>query len=152
MMQKLLNAAPLIILVFVAMRTTSAFGLEPIYATEGKAIGGYDPVAYFTKEQAIKGDEDNTHEWEGVVWYFSSNDNLEAFKGSEEQYAPQYGGYCAWAVSQNGIADSDPENWTVYEGKLYLNFSERIHEEWKKDIPGNIVKADENWPEVLSTN
>ena len=91
-------------------------------------------------------------------WRPEFKEDLEAFgcektpKAVVYDYVPQYGGYCAWAVSQNAIARSEPENWTVYEGKLYLNYSERIHEEWKEDIPGNIVKADEHWPEVLSTN
>lgn len=158
-MKKLLSARSLIISALTLIGVPSVFGLEPVYATsssswggERKAIGGYDPVAYFELaegELPIEGKKDYTYDWNGAVWYFSSEENLNKFKKSEEQYAPQYGGYCAWAISQNGIASSDPKFWTVYAGRLYLNFSENIHVMWKTDIPGHIEKADKNWPGLL---
>ena len=66
-----------------------------------------------------------------------------------EKYAPQYGGYCAWAVSQGYTASSDPTAWKIVNGKLYLNYSVGVQRKWSEDIPGNIAKADSNWPNVL---
>src|SRR3546814_16837754 len=61
-------------------------------------------------------------------------------------YAPQYGGYCAWAVAQGYTASTDPAAWHIEGGKLYLNYSLSVPEDWEEDIPGNIVKGDANWP------
>jgi len=64
-------------------------------------------------------------------------------------YAPQYGGYCAWAVSQGYTASTDPHAWRIVDGKLYLNYSKGVQKRWQQDIPGNIAKGDANWPKVL---
>ena len=72
------------------------------------------------------------------------------FQAAPEKYAPQYGGYCAWAVSQNYTARGNPENFTVVDGKLYLNYNDEIQKRWEEDIPGFVAKADENWPGVLN--
>ena len=71
------------------------------------------------------------------------------FAGDPEKYAPRFGGYCAWAVSQGYTASIDPEAWTVHKGKLYLNYSIGVRDEWAQDIPGNIAKGENNWPKVL---
>ena len=115
----------------------------------GVAIKGYDPVAYFTEKTAVKGDSDFEYEWSGAKWRFASSENLETFKSDPEKYAPRYGGYCAYGVANNYLVKIDPEAWTVYEGRLYLNYSLQVREQWKEDIPGNIRKADANWPAVL---
>ncbi|MEL7330441.1 MAG: YHS domain-containing (seleno)protein, partial [Cyanobacteria bacterium J06559_1] len=62
----------------------------------------------------------------------------------------QYGGFCAWAVSEGYTASVDPDAWKVVEGKLYLNYDARIQQRWQKDVPGNIARADQNWPGVLN--
>jgi hypothetical protein len=67
-----------------------------------------------------------------------------------ERYAPQYGGYCAYGVAVNGLFDVEPDAWTIFEGKLYLNKDKKIMGLWSKDIPGHIKKADMNWPGVLN--
>lgn len=113
------------------------------------AVSGYDPVAYFTDGKPVEGSSDHELEWNGATWRFSSADNLEAFKANPEKFAPQYGGYCAWAVSQGYTASSVPEAWRIVDGKLYLNYSVGVQRTWVQDIPGNIEKADANWPEVL---
>ena len=114
------------------------------------AIQGYDAVAYFTESAPVKGDKAFTTDYNGAEWRFSSADNLAAFKAAPEKYAPQYGGYCAWAVSQNYTARGNPENFTVVDGKLYLNYNDEIQKRWEEDIPGFVAKADENWPGVLN--
>ena len=113
------------------------------------AVSGYDPVAYFTQGKPIEGQSTLEYEWNGATWRFSSDENRAAFKASPETYAPQYGGYCAWAVSQGYTAKSVPDAWRIVDGKLYLNYSKDIQKRWAEDIPGNIAKADANWPKVL---
>jgi len=123
----------------------------PIYAglVKGVAVGGYDPVAYFTDGKPVPGSRDITLEHEGAVWRFASAANRDAFKADPTRYAPQYGGYCAWAVSQNYTAKGDPDAWTISNGKLYLNYNKSVQSTWAKDIPGNVTKGDANWPTVL---
>lgn len=115
---------------------------------DGVGAGGYDVVAYFN-DKAVPGDEAITAEHDGVTWRFISEANRDAFKANPAKYAPQYGGYCAYAVSEGYTAKGDPEAWTVHEGKLYLNYSQDVRAEWAKDIPGRISKGDANWPKVL---
>ena len=125
---------------------------DPVYtgAFSSTAVDGYDPVAYFTDGAPTKGSKEFTYEYNGAEWRFASAENLEAFKADPEAYAPQYGGYCAWAVSQNYTARGNPNNWSIVEGKLYLNYNDKVQETWSQDIPGFIALADENWPSVLN--
>jgi YHS domain-containing protein len=109
------------------------------------AIKGYDTVAYFTASRAIKGSEALTVSYHGMTWYFSTKEHRDLFAKSPEKYAPQYDGYCAWALTENRKAITDPEVWKIVDNKLYLNCSPAAYEKWIKDIPGHIKKADENW-------
>lgn len=113
------------------------------------AVGGYDPVAYFTDGKPVKGEKSFTLQHAGAEWRFSSAQNRDRFAASPQQYAPQYGGYCAWAVSQGYTASGDPQYWRVVDGKLYLNYDAEVQKKWEKDIPGFIGKANQNWPVVL---
>lgn len=113
------------------------------------AIDGYDPVAYFVDGKPVKGGREFTHEWRGAVFRFANAGNLAAFRAAPEKYAPQYGGYCAWAVSQGYTADIDPEAWKIVDGKLYLNYNRDVQKKWESDVPGHIRKADANWPGLL---
>ncbi len=124
-------------------------GESDVYAPNGVAISGYDAVAYFTEGEPVKGDKSYSTEYMGAEWRFASADNLAAFKAEPAKYAPQYGGYCAWAVSQNYTARGNPNNWMIVEGKLYLNYNDEIQKRWEADIPGFIAAADKNWPGVL---
>ena len=113
------------------------------------AIEGTDTVAYFTEGKTVKGSSGFTHQWKGATWRFKNAANRDAFAASPEKYSPQFGGYCAWAVSQGYTAGIDPEAWKVVQGKLYLNYSKGVQSQWVEDIPGNIAKAESNWPGVL---
>ncbi|MEQ8747399.1 YHS domain-containing (seleno)protein [Pyruvatibacter sp.] len=141
-----------------ALLLAAAFFVSPAHAAKDViytgffsdlAVSGYDPVAYFTDGKPVEGSAafETTHE--GATWRFASKANLDAFVANPEAYAPQYGGYCAWAVSQGYTASADPENWSVVDGKLYLNFDDSVQATWETDIPGFIKKADANWPAVL---
>jgi YHS domain-containing protein len=112
------------------------------------AIEGYDPVAYFTSGKPTKGQSKFSAKWRGASWRFASAKNRDAFKKMPEKYAPQYGGYCAWAVSQGYTAAVDPTAWKVVDNKLYLNYSPGVQATWVEDIPGNIKKANANWPGI----
>lgn len=120
---------------------------EPAYYNEGGiAIDGSDAVAYFTVGAPTMGSPTITHDWGGVTWQFASEENRALFAADPEAYAPQYGGYCAWAVARGYLAPTIPEAWTIVDGKLYLNATLRIQRRWERDIPGFIAQAEENWP------
>ncbi len=126
-----------------------AFAKPPVFETRAGAIRGYDAVAYFTESKPVRGNKDYVVEWNGARWYFASAENRDRFKADPENYAPQYGGYCAWAVANGYTASTDPDAWTVVNGKLYLNYSLGVQQQWAEDILGNIVKANKNWPSAL---
>jgi hypothetical protein len=109
------------------------------------ALSGYDPVAYFIAGLPLRGDPTLTHEWQGITFRFSSQDSLKAFIANPERYAPQFGGYCAWAASQGRLAKPDPEIWRIVDGKLYLNCSKDAERKWLADVPGNIAKGEAFW-------
>ena len=113
------------------------------------AVGGYDPVAYFTEGKPVQGKRDITFAWKGMTWRFASEQNRELFKARPEAYAPQYRGYCAWAVSRGYTAKGDPRHWKVVDGRLYLNYDAGVQKDWEKDVPGNIARGDKHWPGVL---
>lgn len=121
----------------------------PVFSRGGLAIRGYDPVAYFTQSKPVRGSSAHSSTWNGATWRFASAENKAAFDANPSRYAPQYGGYCAWAVSRGYTASTDPDAWRVVNGKLYLNYNKSVRATWAKDIPGNIAKANRNWPNVL---
>lgn len=112
----------------------------------GKAVKGYDVVSYFTEGKAVPGSGDFEYEWMGAKWRFTTAEHRDLFKAHPEKYAPQYGGYCAYAVAKGDLVDIDPEAFTVVDGKLYLNYSADVQKKWSQDIPGYIKKADAQWP------
>ncbi|CCQ73454.1 YHS domain-containing (seleno)protein [Magnetospira sp. QH-2] len=116
-----------------------------IHTSNGVAIDGYDPVAYYTEGRPMEGAKDFTWEWKGADWRFASAENRDLFKADPEKYAPQYGGYCAWAVSHGYTAGTDPDAWMIVEGKLYLNYSPHVQRRWKVEKENNISNADQNW-------
>ena len=125
---------------------------EPeVFSTEGIAIHGIDPVSYFTMEMPVDGNDDFRVLWHGAIWRFSSEENMMRFEADPHTFAPQYGGYCAYAMSKGAIATSVPEAWTIYEGKLYLNYSTGVREIWRTDIPNNVLAANGYWPDILNT-
>jgi YHS domain-containing protein len=114
------------------------------------AVSGYDSVAYFQEDKAVKGDENFTINYKGAVWQFKNQENLDTFTLAPDKYAPQYGGYCAWAVAQNNTAKGDPEQWYIHHGKLYLNYDKDIRDKWLQDKESLIEQANTHWPTVLN--
>jgi YHS domain-containing protein len=113
------------------------------------AINGYDTVAYFTAGKPVKGQDSLVHEWMGAKWKFSSQANLDLFKANPEKYAPQYGGYCAYGVAQGALVKVDPDQFTVRDGKLYLNFDADVQAKWLRDPAGFIKAADAKFQGLL---
>jgi YHS domain-containing protein len=122
-----------------------AVPVDPVNKRDGIALKGYDPVAYFTSGRPTEGSAQYSMEWKGGIYRFSSPENLAAFRENPEKYAPQYGGYCAYAMSLDRIADIDPTKWAIIDGRLYLNNGFIAQSLWSFDKPGNIRKADDNW-------
>ncbi len=122
----------------------------PVFNGRGEfAINGYDAVAYHKQQKPVKGNSEFTAQWNGAKWRFTNDENRSLFESDPERWAPLYGGYCAWAVANNYTAKTDPDAWSIVDDRLYLNYNRRIRKKWSKDIPGNIKRADANWPEVL---
>ncbi len=132
----------------------TVFGSQAVGETPAGdvAIKGYDTVAYFKAGKASKGNESFTFQWHNLTWHFQNKENRDLFATGPEKYAPQYDGYCAWAMTEARKAQSDPEVWKIVEGKLYLNCSMASYEKWSRDIPGNIKKSDANWLKFTGGN
>lgn len=149
---KLRHLVSTALLMFSAIFSSQALAKSPIYTSyfSDTAVSGYDTVAYFTENKPVEGDSKYSAEYQGAEWHFSSQKNLDAFKADPAKYAPQYGGYCAWAVAKNNTAKGDPMQWAIHNGKLYLNYNAEIRSKWFADKDALIVTADKNWPSVLN--
>ncbi|MFA6273873.1 MAG: YHS domain-containing (seleno)protein [Candidatus Paceibacterota bacterium] len=119
-----------------------------VFSNKKGAINGYDAVAYFTESKPVVGDTKFSTKWKEATWYFSSKENLAAFKANPEKYAPQFGGYCAYGTSQGHKAPTDPEAWTIVDGKLYLNYSKDVKKKWSKNQKELIEQANAEWPKI----
>jgi len=139
----------LVFTIFALITTTSLAQKPPVYSTSAGAIKGYDPVAYFEEGKPVKGSDEITYEWNGATWHFSTSEHKNAFEENPEKYAPQFGGYCAYAVSKGSTAKIEPDAWKIVDGKLYLNYDQGIKKRWEADQANYIEKANANWPEVL---
>ncbi|MCU0374880.1 MAG: YHS domain-containing protein [Chitinophagaceae bacterium] len=116
-----------------------------VFQSNGAAIKGYDAVAYHLEGKAQPGNQAYSVTWNNATWLFATEKNKEAFAKNPEKYAPQYGGYCAFGASRNYKAPTDPNAWTVVDGKLYLNYSAKVKEGWLPEKEKHIAKADSNW-------
>ena len=152
-MKAILAIAAAIAAAFAAVPAAAATPAPAISAdSSGLGAKGYDPVAYFTQGRPVKGSATHQVEWSGATWRFSSAASLEAFRANPARYAPQFGGYCAWAVSQHYLAPGDPNFWKIVDGKLYLNANARAKQLWEADQAAAIARGQANWPAVLSDN
>lgn len=142
-------ALPVAAVATSAAVSPAAAAKPEIFAPGGKAIRGYDPVAYFTQKKPVKGSDKFTYKWKGATWYFASARHLNMFKRNPNRYAPQYGGYCAYGVAQGYAVKIEADQWAVVNGKLYLNYDRGVQSRWKKDVPGYIKEANKRWPAVL---
>jgi len=154
MIKKLLVAAALLAAVgfggwHAYLWSLGLYATAPVYQTSRGALDGYDPVAYFTTGAPVAGKPEFAHEWSGAAWRFASAENLAAFRAAPEKYAPQFGGYCAYAVANNYSAKSAPDAWHIEDGKLYLNFNLEVRDTWRARKAEFIPAASKNWPAVI---
>jgi YHS domain-containing protein len=149
---KLLLAA----LAALAMPATAAVAKAPApqvsYAADKLAAGGYDVTAYFREGKPVRGSALHQFTYKGATWRFASARALASFKAEPSAFAPQFGGYGAWAVSQGYLAPGDPRQWKIVDGKFYLNFNARAKELWEADQADAIRRGHSNWPRVLTDN
>lgn len=149
-MRKLIAA---LALAFASLFAAPAYADQaPVYTglLSRVAVSGYDPVAYFTDGRPVRGSQQFSTTYQGYEYRFASAAHRDAFRANPTRYLPQYGGYCAWAVSQGYTASADPTNWRIVDGRLYLNYNDEIQRRWEQDIPARIREANANWPSVLS--
>lgn len=146
-MRSALPARRLILLLVLGLATLAGPQVwARVNSENGLAIRGYDPVAYFTAGRPMRGSANFTHMWNGSTWRFASAANRDRFAAEPERYAPAYGGFCAFAVSEGYTAPIDPNAWRIVDGRLFLNYDRAIQRRWEQDIPGRISRADTNWP------
>ena len=121
------------------------------YVTDNGAIGGYDPVSYFTSKRAEQGSPETTAEWNGATWRFLSDANRELFITDPEKYAPQYGGFCALGMAHGGNVPTDPRAWTIHDDKLYLNMTSEVTITWRYNPDQLIERANIKWQALNKT-
>ena len=122
--------------------------LPYVYSPGGIAINGFDAVAYFSEGRAVPGSDKFMLKWRGAIWLFASAEHLDAFEMDPSSFAPQYGGYCAFAVANGRAAPSDPLAFAIRNGRLYLNHDQDVLSIWQQDATGLISRADKAWPEL----
>lgn len=140
-----------VLLLQVTLHSAVVIAAEPVYTPwySNKAIKGYDAVAYFTQGIAVKGDKNFTFRWREADWYFASAEHRDMFMLDPEKFAPQYGGFYAYGIAEGHKVGVDPEQFTVYEGKLYLNFNASVNRKWRKRMLEYIESADQEWSEMV---
>ena len=137
------------LMVFLSFTMVQCLAIDPINKKRGVAIRGYDPVAFHTESRAVVGDKRYTHRWMNAEWRFVSRENRDLFAADPGLYAPEYGGYCAYAASQGKIYDANPKFWKIVDGKLYLNYNQSAQESWEKELTQNIARAGQLWPRLI---
>jgi hypothetical protein len=121
---------------------------DSVNQENGLALKGYDPVSYFTDSKPVLGKAEFTAIHDGATYRFTDAKHRDMFVADPVHYAPQYGGFCAFGVSQGHKADITPAAFTIVQDKLYLNYNADVMAIWRKDIPGFIAKAAASWAEV----
>ncbi|NBP71565.1 MAG: YHS domain-containing protein [Cytophagia bacterium] len=119
-----------------------------VFTTSNGAIDGYDVVAYFTEAKPLKGNQQYSHQWEGATWYFTSAKHRDLFKADPKKYAPAFGGFCAYGVSQGYKVKVEADAWDIVDGILYLNYNTEVQKSWKTDKAGYIAKAKSSWTNI----
>ncbi|CAD0183617.1 YHS domain protein [Ruegeria sp. THAF57] len=119
------------------------------FQTDGAVMAGYDAVSYFTEDTPRLGLPEFSVKWKGAEWHFASAENRDAFEMNPRAYAPQFGGYCAYAMAMGELVSTDPKLWTVIDGRLYLTHSPGIEQVWNTDTAEYIRMAEAHWPTAL---
>jgi YHS domain-containing protein len=116
----------------------------------GVAIQGYDPVAFFTDNKPVKGDQKFLIKHDGAIYFFAIKEHKDLFKENPAKYEPEFGGYCAYGVSKNKLVAIDVDAFQIVDGKLLLQYSKGTRDDFNEDTKGNLAKADANWPGLVA--
>ena len=117
--------------------------------SSGVAIQGYDPVAFFTDGKPVKGDPKFLSKRDGAIYYFASKEHKDLFNADPAKYEPCFGGYCAYGVSRKKLVEIDVNASQIVDGKLLLQYSKGVRDDFNKDQAGNLAKANANWPALV---
>lgn len=123
--------------------------LLPNLNSDGVILDGYDPVSFFTDNKPVKGNMAFQYRYEEATYYFSSKEHLDWFIANPEKYKPQFGGWCAYAVSLGRTAPIDVNTFSIVNGRLVIQHNARAVAGWNKDVTGNLALADKYWPAVV---
>lgn len=141
---------PVLLLFLSACNLVDKSSNDAVFANAEGAINGIDPVAYFTESKPVKGQPDLSLDWKNATWHFATKENLDMFSKNPENYAPQFGGYCAygWSDGEGHAAPTDPQAWSIIDGKLYLNYNLEVQKMWKEEQAERIQAANKNYGNV----
>jgi YHS domain-containing protein len=145
-MQKIFLSILLVVSVLpVCAQTKSLLNLDKA----GLAIQGYDPVAFFTDNKPVKGKPEYAARHNGALYYFASKEHRDLFKADPAKFEPAFGGYCAYGVSRNKLVEIDVDAFQIVDGRLLLQYSKGVRNDFNKDTKGNLGKAEANWPALV---
>jgi YHS domain-containing protein len=144
-MKKLLVA----LMVVAAVSTIAAAKDLQNLNSNGVAIQGYDPVAFFADNRPVKGNPQFQSDYHGAKYYFTSAEHKAAFDEKPAKYEPQFGGYCAYGASRGHKAPVKIEAWQIVDGRLLMQYDLDVKNDFNKDQQGNLHKADQNWPGLV---
>lgn len=140
-----------LIALFMVATTVVQAQKTSVFIKNNAAIDGYDVVAFFKENNAVKGNQNLSYVWNDATWYFSSTQNVDSFKANPEKYAPQYGGYCAYGCSNGYKAPTQIDTWTIVDNKLYFNYNLKVKNSWITNKEALIEKANINWEKIKHT-
>jgi YHS domain-containing protein len=148
-MKKLILAVVVATLALPLFAQTTTKTLVNVDET-GVAIQGYDPVAFFTDGKPVKGDRKFLLKHDGAVYFFASKAHKDLFKADPAKYTPEFGGYCAYGVSRNKLVEIDVDAFQIVDGKLLLQYSKGIRDDFNEDARGNLARANANWAGLVA--
>ena len=141
-----LVVATLALPLFAQTATKTLLNLD----SSGVAIQGFDPVAFFTDNKPVKGDQKYLVKHDGAIYFFGSKEHKDLFKADPAKYEPEFGGYCAYGVSKNRLVEIDVDAFQIVDGKLLLQYSKGVRDDFNKDTKGNLAKANANWTGLVA--
>lgn len=135
----------LVLIILGGLTACISLDTNPIYNQDNTAVNGYDVVAYFTENKAVQGTTAYSVQYQQVTWLFSSAKHQALFTNHPQQYIPQYGGYCAYAMAHGFVVETDPQAFSIVNNKLFLNYSLGVRETWQADQQQYIIDANQEW-------
>ena len=130
--------------------TAKAGDLVNVSGASNIAVDGYDTVAFFTDHKPVNGDPGISATYHGAIYIFASKEHKDLFKADPTKYTPEFGGYCAYGVSRKKLVEIDVDAFQIVDGKLLLQYSKGVREDFNKDTKGNLARAKANWDGLVA--